>query len=71
MNYFENYSKESLVRLADDLVDSIRKACWLTDHKRPRPNLTRPTPHMISAIEQYEFYKYNPCPTCGQNRRGI
>jgi hypothetical protein len=69
MIYFENYSREKLYYLAEDLIKSITEAAWLDD--KGKRNLSHPTPHMVDAIQNFKVYTHDPCPTCGQNRRGI
>jgi len=69
MIYFENYSKEKLCHLAEDLIKSITNAEWL-DEKGKR-NLSSPTLHMNAAIQNFKRYTNDPCPTCGENRRGL
>jgi len=67
MIYFENYSKEKLYYLAEDLINAITEADW----GYQKPKLSSPTPHMIAAIQNFKRYTDDPCPTCGQNRRGL
>ena len=71
MREFESLSKDRLIQLADELVKSIKDATWLNDRTPPRPKLAEPTPHMYKAIEDYEYYKFDPCPTCRKSRREL
>ena len=66
---FSSLSKDRLVQLADDLVDSIEKACWLNSRKKPA--LSYPTDHMRAAIYDYKNYIEDPCPACGKSRREL
>jgi hypothetical protein len=69
MSYFENYSKEKLYRLAEDLSNSIADAAWRNN--AGKANLLGPTNHMIAAMSDFRTYTNDPCPTCGKNRRDI
>lgn len=65
----KQYTVAQLVKLADDLMSAILDAAWLTADGRR--NLSGPTPHMKSAIDNYQTYADPRCSTCGKSRREI
>jgi hypothetical protein len=66
---FSSLSKERLVSFANDLVESIEKACWV--NSKNEPTLSHPTGHMRLAIYDYKNYIEDPCPCCGKSRREL
>ena len=59
----KEYTIEELTALADDLIHSIEQAAWTRSGKA---QLTKPTPHMERAINNFRKAIHPLCSACGQ-----